>query len=183
MSNSPGFRGGAIGSAVPASFSSSPNSDIPRQRTCHTAHVGSFLASSSIDSRFSKNVGKKFRQDNSYCSRARQTHEWLTRRTQQSHGSDLLILRLQVLQAYARGAGTSKTGRVLCLSTPLVALPTSRLYIASCPWVPMTIKSALIASPWLRISSATAPVGSCSVTLIPACAISLCHCASLDFCS
>src|SRR6266581_3514652 len=56
MSNSPGLRGGAIGSAVPKSFSSSPNSGAPFQRTCQTACVDSFLPSSSIDFSLSRNV-------------------------------------------------------------------------------------------------------------------------------
>src|SRR4030095_10207939 len=56
MSNSPGFRAGAIGSAVPKSFSSSPNSDAPFQRTCQTAYVDSFLPSNSIDLSLSRKV-------------------------------------------------------------------------------------------------------------------------------
>src|SRR5215211_695641 len=56
MSNSPGLRGDAIGSAVPKSFSSSPNSGAPFQRTCQTACVDSFLPSSSIDFSLSRNV-------------------------------------------------------------------------------------------------------------------------------
>ena len=56
MSNSPGLRGGAIGSAAPKSFSSSPNSGAPFQRTCQTACVDSFLPSSSIDFSLSRNV-------------------------------------------------------------------------------------------------------------------------------
>jgi len=47
-------------SAIPASFNSSPNSGIPRQRTCHTACVGRFLFSSSIDASFSRNVANPF---------------------------------------------------------------------------------------------------------------------------
>jgi hypothetical protein len=56
MSNSPGFRGGEIGSAVPNSFSSSPNSGAAFQRTCQTARVDWFLPSSSIDFSLSRNV-------------------------------------------------------------------------------------------------------------------------------
>ena len=60
MSNSPGFRGGAIGSAVPKSFSSSPNSGAPFQRTCQTASVDSVLPSNSIDFSFNRNVANPF---------------------------------------------------------------------------------------------------------------------------
>ena len=56
MSNSPGFRGGAIGSAIPKSLSSSPNPGLPRQRTCQVARVSCFLPSNSIESSFSKKV-------------------------------------------------------------------------------------------------------------------------------
>src|SRR5215831_5387727 len=56
MSNSPGFRGGLIGSAVPKSFSSSPNSGAPFQRTCQTAREDSFLPSNSIDLSLSRKV-------------------------------------------------------------------------------------------------------------------------------
>src|SRR4029453_8742708 len=56
MSNSPGLRGGAIGSAVPKSCSSSPNCGAPFQRTCQTACVDSFLPSNSIDLSLSRNV-------------------------------------------------------------------------------------------------------------------------------
>lgn len=57
------------------------------------------------------------------------------------------------------GPGTSSTGRVLCFNTPLVALPTSKLYMAPWPCVPITIRSALSSSAWFKISSATSPLG------------------------
>ena len=47
-------------SAFPKSLNSSPNSGLPRQRTCHTARVGCFLPSSSIDSSLSRNVANPF---------------------------------------------------------------------------------------------------------------------------
>ena len=56
MSNSPGFRGAATGSAVPNSFSSSPNSGTPFQRTCQMARAGCFVPSNSIDVSLSRNV-------------------------------------------------------------------------------------------------------------------------------
>ena len=56
MSNSPGFRGAAIGSAVPKSFSSSPNSASPFQRTCQIARADRFVPSNSIDVSLSRNV-------------------------------------------------------------------------------------------------------------------------------
>ena len=43
-------------SAFPKSLNSSPNSGVPRQRTCQTACVDCFLPSSSIDSGFSRNL-------------------------------------------------------------------------------------------------------------------------------
>src|SRR5438067_3378569 len=58
MSNSPGFRGGNISSAVPNSFSSSPNSGTLFQRTCHSALVNCVLPSSSIDLSLSRKVAK-----------------------------------------------------------------------------------------------------------------------------
>src|SRR5437763_16058026 len=63
MSNSPGLRGGAIGSAAPKSFSSSPNSGVPFQRTCQTACVDSFLPSSSIDFSLSRQCCESARRD------------------------------------------------------------------------------------------------------------------------
>src|SRR5437773_9763759 len=60
MSNSPGFRGGAVTSAIPKSLSSSPYSGVPRQRTSQLACVRCFLPSSSIHSSFSKKVANPF---------------------------------------------------------------------------------------------------------------------------
>jgi hypothetical protein len=45
-------------SAFPNSLNSSPNSGLPRQRTCQIARVGFLLPSNSIDSSFSRNVAK-----------------------------------------------------------------------------------------------------------------------------
>src|SRR6266576_795873 len=85
MSNSPGFRGGAIGSAVPKSFSSSPNSGAPFQRTCQTACVDSFLPSRSIDFGLCRIVANELGHDNSDRSNQRQTNKWLARRAEQLH--------------------------------------------------------------------------------------------------
>ena len=47
-------------SAFPKSFNSSPNSGLPRQRTCQTARVDCCLPSSSTDSSLSRNVANLF---------------------------------------------------------------------------------------------------------------------------
>src|SRR5215831_20499397 len=60
MSNSPGLRGGEIGSAIPNNFSSSPNSGLPRQRTTQIAVVDLFSPPNSFDSTFNKKVVKPF---------------------------------------------------------------------------------------------------------------------------
>src|SRR5437879_11130400 len=60
MSNSPGLRGGAIGSAIPESFSSSPNSGLPRQRTSNVALVDAVFPSNSIDSSLNRKVANPF---------------------------------------------------------------------------------------------------------------------------
>src|SRR5205814_5624846 len=60
ISNSPGFRGGAIGSAMPNKFSSSPGSGLPRQRTNNVALVGRVFPSNSIDSSLNRNVANPF---------------------------------------------------------------------------------------------------------------------------
>src|SRR5437763_12351379 len=60
MSNSPGLRGGEIGSAIPKSFSLSPNCGLPRQRTNSVAFVRSVFPSNWIDANLSRNVAKPF---------------------------------------------------------------------------------------------------------------------------
>jgi hypothetical protein len=60
MSNSPGLRGGEIGSAIPESFNSSPNSGLPRQRTNKLADVDLVSPSNSIDSSLNRKVAKPF---------------------------------------------------------------------------------------------------------------------------
>src|SRR6202040_2884796 len=58
--NSPGLGGGAIGSAIPENFSSSPNSALPRQRASNVALLETAFPSNSIDSSLNRKVANPF---------------------------------------------------------------------------------------------------------------------------